>query len=98
VEEDTVVGNPEKLIFYAKDLIGNLSKATKTNINPFYIAGLDLETINFYDFPKVPPADNPYMRQFQEKEAEISMKLAEHHLKPNMAVNQRFFPQLKEYP
>lgn len=51
LEDESIIGNPDKLTFYVKDLVSHLSKSLKTNINPFLIGKLDIETINFFDFP-----------------------------------------------
>lgn len=50
LEDESIVGNPDKLTFYVKDLVSHLTKSLKPNINPFFIGKLDIETINFYDF------------------------------------------------
>ena len=50
LEDESIVGNPDKLTFYVKDFISHLQKVMKPNIDPFYISKLDIETINFFDF------------------------------------------------
>ena len=58
----SIVGNPEKLIFHIKDLMSNLNKGQKQNLNPFLISKLDLETITFFDFQSIPKELNQYNR------------------------------------
>ena len=64
LEDETIVGNPDKISFYMKDLVAHLTKTLKQNIDPFYIGKLDVETINFFDFPAVPNEAHPF-RSFQ---------------------------------
>lgn len=51
VEDETIVGNSDKMVFYIKEFVAHLQKNPKSEINPFYISKLDLETVNFFDFP-----------------------------------------------
>ena len=48
------------MIFYAKEMISDLSRKSKLFIDPFLIAKLDLETIKFFEFPKIPQSENKY--------------------------------------
>ena len=48
------------MIFYAKEMIADLTRQPKHLVNPFLIAKLDLETIKFYEFPKIPRESNKY--------------------------------------
>lgn len=54
------MGNSEKMIFYAKEMISDLSRKPKHLVDPFLIAKLDLDTIKFFEFPKVPQSLNKY--------------------------------------
>jgi len=47
------MGNSEKLIFYAKEMIADLSNKPKHLVDPFLISKLDIQTINFFEFPRV---------------------------------------------
>ena len=51
LEDETILGNSDKMNFYVKDLVAHLDKPVKEKINPYYIGKLDIETINFFDFP-----------------------------------------------
>jgi hypothetical protein len=58
MEDDAIVGNPDKLIFHIKDMMSNLNKATKEKINPFIIGKLDVDTIAHFDFASLPKDQN----------------------------------------
>jgi hypothetical protein len=45
------MGNSEKIVFHIHDMMSNLDKAEKNNLNPFIISKLDLDTIAHFDFP-----------------------------------------------
>lgn len=51
IEDESIIGNPDKISFYIKDMVSHLAKSLKQNINPLLIAKLDIETVNFFDFP-----------------------------------------------
>lgn len=51
LEEEALVGNADKLLFHIKDMMSNLNKAEKQNLNPFIIGKLDIDTIAHFDFP-----------------------------------------------
>ena len=59
-EDESVLGNPEKLVFYTKEMLSQLTLSAKHALDPFLIAKLDLNTINFFDFPKLPKAENKF--------------------------------------
>jgi hypothetical protein len=48
------MGSSDKMIFYAKEMISDLSMKPKDNLDPFIIAKLNLESINYFTFPKIP--------------------------------------------
>ena len=54
------MGNADKMIFYAKEMFADLAKKPKHLINPYLIAKLDLTTVKYFDFPKIPIAKNKY--------------------------------------
>lgn len=56
------MGSSDKMIFYAKEMIAELTYKKKLNLNPFLVAKLDLETIKFFDFPELPQASNQYLQ------------------------------------
>ena len=55
-----MLGSSDKMIFYAKEMVADLTKKPKQFLNPFLIAKLDLQTIKFFAFPKIPVEDNRY--------------------------------------
>ena len=66
VEDESVVGNPDKMVFYAKEMLSNLTMSPKQVLDPYLIAKMNVKTINFFDFPKMPKAQNKYLLQFQD--------------------------------
>ena len=99
VEEETIVGNSDKISFYMKDLVSHLSKTMKQNIDPFYIGKLDIETINFFDFPELQVEEHPFKSFIPSIKEDFStiVRIAEIKTRQNESTYQRFFPQLKEY-
>ena len=64
VEDESVMGDPDKLVFHAKEMISQLTLAPKAVLDPYLIAKLDQNTINFFDFPKLPKHKSKYLMQF----------------------------------
>jgi len=60
VEYEGIVGCADKCIFYAKELISDLTVKPKPSLNPFIMAKLDLNSIKYYQFPAVKVRDNKY--------------------------------------
>lgn len=58
IEEEAIVGNPEKIVFHIKDMVSNLGKSEKPIINPFIVGKLDIETIAHFDFPIIAKESN----------------------------------------
>lgn len=54
------MGNSVKLIFYAKELIGDLACKPKYILDPFTIAKLDIPTISNFKFPVIQQSMNKY--------------------------------------
>ena len=42
IEDETIVGNSEKVIFYAKEMVSDLNYKKKELIDPFIVAKLDI--------------------------------------------------------
>ena len=59
-EDESIAGDSEKQIFLAKEMISQLTLSPKHSLDPFLIAKLDIQTINFFDFPKLQKEDNKY--------------------------------------
>ena len=52
VEDESIMGNSDKLIFYAKEMIGDLTCKPKSNLDPFVVAKLNVQSLNFFNFPE----------------------------------------------
>ena len=61
VEDESIVGNSEKVVFFTKEMIATLTKSPKLAIDPFLICKLDMNTINFFEFPKMKKPDNKFI-------------------------------------
>ena len=49
-------------------MVSDLQKKPKHLVDPFLIAKLDIESIKFFEFPKIPSASNKYtLRKSTEK-------------------------------
>ena len=55
------MGSSDKQIFYAKEMISDLTFTPKAQLNPFIIAKTDIKTISFFDFPIIFPQNNKYV-------------------------------------
>ena len=66
VEDESVIGNPDKMVFYAKEMLSSLTMAPKQLLNPYLVAKLNVNTVNYYEFPKMPKSQNKYLLQFQD--------------------------------
>lgn len=54
------MGNSEKQIFYAKEMLADLTQKPKQMLDPFLIAKLDVYSINHFDFPATLAANSKY--------------------------------------
>lgn len=63
LEDESIIGNSDKINFYIKDFITHLEKTTKKNVNPFYIGKLDIETIQNFDFQITSSNEHPFKRE-----------------------------------
>lgn len=45
VEDESVMGDTDKMVFYAKDMISQLQLGLKSQLNPYVIAKLSVNTI-----------------------------------------------------
>jgi hypothetical protein len=57
------MGNADKMIFYAKEMLHDLKFKSVKTLNPFLVCKLDLPTINLFDFSKVPTELNKYKQE-----------------------------------
>lgn len=60
IEDEQIMGHSDKMIFYAKEMLSNLVSKPKEQLDPFIMAKLDLSTIKYFEFPKLPAAMNKY--------------------------------------
>jgi len=58
------MGNPDKMVFYAKEMISNLTMTPKSMLDPYIMAKMDVNTVNHFDFARLPKSENKYNRQF----------------------------------
>ena len=65
-EVTRVLGNAEKMAFYAKEMLSSLTLQPKHSLNPYVVAKLDVPTVNYFDFPQLPKTQGKYLKQFQD--------------------------------
>jgi hypothetical protein len=65
IEDEQVMGNSDRMIFYAKEMLADLTMKPKNLLDPFMICKLDLQTIDNFEFPKVPANLNKYIAERQ---------------------------------
>ena len=58
------MGNPDKMVLFAKEIISTLTMAPKYTIDPYLLAKMNVNSINFFDFPKLPKEKNKYTMQY----------------------------------
>jgi len=51
VEDEAIVGSSEKMIFYLKEMVAQLTNTPKYLQDPFVIAKLDINTVRNFEFP-----------------------------------------------
>jgi hypothetical protein len=60
VEDESIMGSCDKQVFYAKEMVSDLTGKPKNNLDPFMMAKLDVQTINGFVFPKLDKSFNKY--------------------------------------
>lgn len=45
IEDEMIVGNADKIVFYTKEFISNFTYMNKTLLNPFLVVKLDMQSI-----------------------------------------------------
>jgi len=53
VEDESIMGASEKMIFYIKEMVANISSQPPQLLNPFIMAKLDVESVRNFVFPPV---------------------------------------------
>ena len=68
-------------------MMSSLTKNTKTNVNPFIIGKLDIDTIAHFDFPSQSKDTNQYLKEplIIQKDFEVAVKIAESNTKQSNA-------------
>lgn len=98
IEDEAIVGNPDKITFYIKDMISNLASAPKKNLNPFIISKLDIDTVAHFDFPELSKDQN----LFKNRENMLSLdflaasKIAENNSKQTNVATSRYFSNIQD--
>lgn len=54
------MGNSDKQIFYAKEMTADLNFKSKSHLCPFLVTKLDMNSINYFEYPKVPADMSKY--------------------------------------
>ncbi len=90
------MGNSEKIVFHIHDMMSNLDKAEKNNLNPFIISKLDLDTIAHFDFPQIAKDQNQYLLKAKDRptphnDFDVAVKIAENNSKTSTAAQSRYF-------
>ena len=60
VEDESIMGDEAKMMFYSKEMVSNLQMGSKTTLDPYIMAKMSVATINYYDFPKLPKSSSKY--------------------------------------
>jgi hypothetical protein len=102
IEDESIVGNSEKIVFHIQDMVSNLNKATKPTINPFIIGKLDIDTIAHFDFVSLAKDQNQYLFKNDgplqvAEDFDLQVKIAEQNAKATTQAQSRYFSQLKEF-
>ena len=61
MEDESIMGNPDNLVFYAKEMTSNLTLAPKSTLDPYLIAKLDVKTVAGYEFARLPKDESKYL-------------------------------------
>jgi hypothetical protein len=56
-------------MFIVKDMVSTLSKSFKKSMNPFWVAKLDLHSVNHFSFPEIKLS---YFKDKQRNEEDIN--------------------------
>ena len=64
VEDESIMGDTDKMTFYAKEMISSLQLGLKSTLNPYIVAKLNIPTIQGFEFPRLTKNDSKYASQF----------------------------------
>lgn len=92
LEDDAILGNSDKMLFYSKELKSSVENESKAH-NPFVVGKLDLASLRNFDFEAFYGylETRPARDTGQDEEAEAARKV-----KINQRNFGRFFPKLNE--
>ena len=99
LEDESIVGNADKMAFHVKDMVATLNKAEKEQLNPYIVGKLDIDTVAHFDFPSQPKEQSIYLRKQEQlqMEFEVAVRLAaENQAKQSNTAQSRYFSNLKE--
>jgi hypothetical protein len=65
-EDESIMGSPDKMVFLAKEMISQLTITPKHALDPFIVSKLDVQSVNFFDYPRLKKTDNKFNNQFQD--------------------------------
>lgn len=80
IEDSSIIGNPEKMLFFAKELIAAAEDPTLIQ-NPFVLTKLDILTIQQFDFDAV------QSKKFKKKEERVR-QITDEELQPDKSQKQ----------
>jgi hypothetical protein len=63
VEDEAIVGSSEKMIFYLKEMVSQLTSTPKYMLDPFVVSKLDINTILHFDFADLTKDNNKYVQR-----------------------------------
>ena len=64
VEDESIMGDTDKMTFYAKEMISSLQLGLKSTIDPYVMAKMSVTSIENFDFPKMPKDQSKYLLQY----------------------------------
>ena len=100
LEDETIIGNSDKINFYIKDFLIHLEKTPKQNLNPFYIAKLDIDSIQHFEFPQVPANEHPFLREVPYLQENFNAQLKQAQQREKFGIHSnfsKFQSQIVEY-
>ncbi len=60
VEDESIMGDADKMMFYAKEMLSNLTLSPKSTLDPYLVSKLNINSINFFDYPQLPKTMSKY--------------------------------------
>ena len=66
VEDESIMGDTDKMTFYAKDMVSQLQLGLKTQLCPYMMAKQSVFTVSHFEFPRMPKGQSKYESQFQD--------------------------------